>query len=53
MPANEQKKESTGETAATSYNQTDFIKDRVDVEVQFGKYSFTAYNLFIITSGFL
>jgi len=27
--------------------QTDFVKDRVAVEVQFGKYSFVAYDLFV------
>jgi hypothetical protein len=30
-----------------SYNQTDFVKERVAVEVQFGKYSFIAYDLFV------
>ena len=30
-----------------SYNQTDFVKDQVAVEVQFGKYSFVAYDLFV------
>lgn len=30
-----------------SFNQTDFVKDRVAVEVQFGKYSFVAYDLFV------
>ena len=30
-----------------SYNQTDFVKNRVAVEVQFGKYSFIAYDLFV------
>lgn len=30
-----------------SYNQTDLIKDKVAVEVQFGKYSFIAYDLFV------
>lgn len=30
-----------------SYKQTDFVKDRVGVEVQFGKYSFVAYDLFV------
>ena len=29
-----------------SYNQTDFIKDRVAIEIQFGKYAFIAYDLF-------
>jgi hypothetical protein len=36
-----------GETPIMSYNQTDFVKDRVAVEVQFGKYSFVAYDLFV------
>ena len=39
--------EATGEQAYLSYNQTDFVKDRVAVEVQFGKYSFVAYDLFV------
>jgi len=30
-----------------SYNQTDFVKNKVAVEVQFGKYSFVAYDLFV------
>jgi hypothetical protein len=30
-----------------SFNQTDFVKERVAVEVQFGKYSFVAYDLFV------
>lgn len=49
MLAQEQKKEieETGETPIFSYNQTDFVKDRVAVEVQFGKYSFVAYDLFV------
>lgn len=33
--------------AISSYNQTDFVKDRIAVEVQFGKYSFVAYDLFV------
>jgi hypothetical protein len=49
MSAAEQKKEieAAGEKAIFSYNQTDFVKDRVAVEVQFGKYSFVAYDLFV------
>lgn len=49
MPPQEQKTEieSAGETAIYSYNQTDFVKDRVAAEVQFGKYSFVAYDLFV------
>lgn len=39
--------EASGETPIFSYNQTDFIKERVAVEVQFGKYSFVAYDLFV------
>ncbi len=31
----------------SSYNQTDFVKERIAVEVQFGKYSFVAYDLFV------
>ena len=30
-----------------SYNQTDFVKERVAIEVQFGKYSFVAHDLFV------
>ena len=49
MNPDDQKKaiESTGESAIFSYNQTDFVKDRVAIEVQFGKYSFVAYDLFV------
>ena len=36
-----------GRPPIASYNQTDFIKDRVAIEVQFGKYSFIAYDLFV------
>jgi len=49
LPPDEQKKEiiAAGETPIFSYNQTDFVKDRVAVEVQLGKYSFVAYDLFV------
>ena len=49
MSPEEQKKEieSSGEVPFFSYNQTDFVKDRVAIEVQFGKYSFVAYDLFV------
>ncbi len=49
MPPDEQKKEieAVGEIPIFSYNQTDFVKERVAVEVQFGKYSFVAYDLFV------
>lgn len=36
-----------GEEPIYSYNQTDFVKERVAVEVQFGKYSFVAFDLFV------
>jgi len=39
--------ESAGKTAHFTYNQTDFVKNRVAIEVQFGKYSFVAYDLFV------
>ena len=39
--------ENVGQKAIYSYNQTDFVKDRVAIEVQFGKYSFVAYDLFV------
>ena len=49
MDAVHQKQEilDAGEVPILSYNQTDFVKDRVAVEVQFGKYSFVAYDLFV------
>src|SRR3990172_4360961 len=33
--------------APPSYRATDFVKDRVAVEVQFGKYAFVAFDLFV------
>ncbi len=49
MPPETQKEEieRTGFSPIFSYNQTDFVKDRVAIEVQFGKYSFVAYDLFV------
>jgi hypothetical protein len=49
MDAATQKKEilAANQQPISSYNQTDFVKDRVAVEVQFGKYSFVAYDLFV------
>jgi hypothetical protein len=49
MSAPEQKLEieGAGEKPIFSYNQTDFVKDRVAVEVQLGKYAFVAYDLFV------
>lgn len=36
-----------GKKPIFSYNQTDFVKERIAVEVQFGKYAFVAYDLFV------
>ena len=49
MSKDDQKKEieSAKENPIQSYNQTDFAKDRVAIEVQFGKYAFVAYDLFV------
>jgi hypothetical protein len=49
MDNDEQKREieEAGHIPIYSYNQTDFVKDRVAIEVQFGKYSFVAYDLFV------
>jgi hypothetical protein len=33
--------------AIFSYNQTDHVKNRIAIEVQFGKYAFVAYDLFV------
>lgn len=49
MPADKQKEViiAEGKEPIKSYNQTDFVKNRIAVEVQFGKYSFIAYDLFV------
>ncbi|MBI1388601.1 MAG: restriction endonuclease [bacterium] len=49
LSAAEQKQEieEAGQEAIYSYNQTDFVKDRIAVEVQFGKYAFVAFDLFV------
>ncbi|MFH1761758.1 MAG: BglII/BstYI family type II restriction endonuclease [bacterium] len=49
LPADEQKKiiQDSGHIPISSYNQTDFVKDRIAIEIQFGKYSFVAYDLFV------
>jgi len=49
MPPAEQKAEieSAGAKPIASFNQTDFIKDRIQIEVQFGKYSFVAFDVFV------
>ncbi len=50
MSSKEQKKfliEHGEDQPIFSYNQTDFVKDKIAVEVQFGKYAFVAYDLFV------
>ena len=49
LKADEQKKmiEKEGKTPIRSYNQTDFVKNRIAVEVQLGKYTFVSYDLFV------
>ena len=49
MPAEVQKEKirQAGHSPIFSYNQTDFVKDRVAIEVQFGKYPFVSYDLFV------
>jgi len=39
--------EAAGVAPIRSHNQTDFVKDRVAIEIQFGKYAFVAYDLFV------
>ena len=48
-PGEEQRREieAAGVTPISSYNQTGFVKDRVAIEVQFGKYAFVAYDLLV------
>ncbi len=36
-----------GKEPLYSFNQTDFVKDRIAIEVQFGKYAFVAFDLFV------
>lgn len=38
---------SKGIEPISSYKQTDFVKDQIAVEVQFGKYAFVAFDLFV------
>ena len=47
--APEQKSEiqEVGQTPIFSYNQTDFVKDRVAIEIQFGKCECVQYDLFV------
>lgn len=39
--------ESIGEPLISSYNQTDFVKDRIAIEIQMGKYFAVTYDLFV------
>ena len=39
--------ENAGKEALMTYNQTDFLKDKVSIEIQFGKYAFVAHDLFV------
>ena len=39
--------ESKGLTAVSSSSSADFIKDRIAIEVQFGKYAFVQFDIFI------
>ena len=39
--------EAAGYEPILSYNQTDYLKDRVAIEIQFGKYAFVAHDLFV------
>lgn len=50
LPAKEQKEFLLQKGVASpiySYKQTDFVKDQIAVEVQFGKYAFVAFDLFV------
>lgn len=50
LPYKEQKKhlqENGIENPLSSFKQTDFVKDAVAIEVQFGKYAFVAFDLFV------
>ncbi len=49
MSLEEQKQylQDQGFEAIYSYNQTDHVKQRIAIEVQFGKYAFVAYDLFV------
>lgn len=50
----EQKKviEEHNGVAHFSYNQTDFVKERTAIEIQFGKYAFVAFDVFVKHLGF-
>lgn len=54
LPIDEQREKikKAGKTPISSYNQTDFQKNRVAEEVQLGKYSFIEFDLFVKHLGF-
>jgi hypothetical protein len=54
LPSADQKLliEKSGAVPILSYHQTDFVKNRVSVEVQFGKYPFIEFDLFVKHLGF-
>ncbi|NUO78826.1 restriction endonuclease [candidate division KSB1 bacterium] len=50
LPLQQQKRylmEQGVEVPILSYKQTDFVKSRIAIEVQFGKYAFVAFDLFV------
>ena len=49
MPLNEQKAllDAHGKNYHQGYTESDFFKDRVSIEVQFGKYAFVQYDIFV------
>lgn len=49
FPAKEQKREilDINKDAIRSKHQVDFVKDRIAIEVQFGKYAFIEFDLFV------
>ncbi len=50
LPLEEQKElliEKGVDSPIHSYKQTDFVKENIAIEVQFGKYAFVAYDLFV------
>lgn len=49
LPPRDQKAaiEAAGQVPIQSRNETDFVKERAAVEIQFGKYSFVAHDLFV------
>ena len=49
LPPDQQKQaiEESGNVPIKSNNQIDFVKDRIAVEIQFGKYAFVAHDIFV------